>query len=74
MAVAPKLLCLRREYLEKLENAPLSENKGDFQFYGHRLSSLYRKSRLPKFWLTNRYPASNFYKYSNSALTTGADS
>ena len=31
---------LRREYFQKKEDAPLSENKGDFSLYGHRLSSL----------------------------------
>jgi len=64
--------CLRREYWKKLENAPLSENKGDFQFYGHRLSSLYRQTRLWEHRLTNHYAHSNFSKYSNSTVITGA--
>ena len=67
-----KLLCLRREYFKKLDCAPLSENKGDFQFYGHRLSSLYRVFRVIVSWLINRYLISNFNKYSNPTLSTGA--
>lgn len=72
MGLGLKLICLRREYFQKTEDAPLPENKGDFTLHGHRLSSLYRKPRIPKSWLTNRYPISVFYKYSNPNLTTGA--
>ncbi|MHA1128161.1 MAG: hypothetical protein ACTSRN_04315 [Alphaproteobacteria bacterium] len=45
---------LRREYLRKKEDAPLSENKGDFSLYGHRLSSLYRGLTLGEAWLIKR--------------------
>jgi len=45
---------LRREYLQKKEDAPLSGNKGDFSLYGHRLSSLYRTLTLGVSWLINR--------------------
>jgi len=69
---AEKSGCLRREYLKKNEDAPLSENKGDFTLYGHRLSSLFRKTMVFGFWLMNRYPASFFQKYSNPSLSTGA--
>jgi len=72
MGQAQKLICLRREYFQKTEDAPLSENKGDFTLHGHRLSSLYRKTSIPKSWLTNRYLISVFHKYSNPNLTTGA--
>ncbi len=72
MRAAPQILCLRREYFEKLEGAPLSENKGGFQFYGHRLSSLYRTEKLAEVWLIMRYRISNFSKYSNPTLATGA--
>lgn len=67
-----KLICLRREYLQKTEDAPLSENKGDFTLHGHRLSSLYRDSRLRVVWLINSYLISVFPKYSNSKTSTGA--
>ena len=72
MVSAKKLNCLRREYLKKNENAPLSENKGDFTLYGHRLSSLFRKSRLANLWLMNRYSISFFSKYSNPTPATGS--
>lgn len=72
MGFGLKLICLRREYLEKNENAPLPEGKGDFTLYGHRLSSLYRALTLTKVWLINRYSISLFSKYSNPTLTTGA--
>ncbi len=73
MGLGLKLLCLRREYFQKTEDAPLSENKGDFTLHGHRLSSLYRETSILKSWLINRYLISFFSKYSNSALTTGAN-
>lgn len=66
--------CLRREYLEKTEDAPLSENKGDFTLYGHRLSSLFRILILPRIWLMKRYPISFFQKYSKPILSTGFSS
>ncbi len=67
---APKLLCLRREYLQKKEtNAPLRLNRGGFSLYGHRLSSLFRIITLISLWLMNYYVPSFFYKYSNSTLT-----
>ena len=72
MGFGGKLICLRREYLEKNEIAPLPVSKGDFTLYGHRLSSLYRPLMLTKVWLINCYPISFFSKYSNPALTTGA--
>ena len=73
MSLGAKLKCLRREYFQKTEDAPLSENKGDFTLHGHRLSSLYRETSLQMLWLTNRYLISFFSKYSNPALATGAD-
>ncbi len=73
MSAVQKLLCLRREYFQKTESAPLSENKGDFTLHGHRLSSLYRETSIATSWLTNRYLISVFSKYSNPALATGAD-
>mgnify|MGYP001167338215 CR=1 FL=1 len=45
---------LQREYFLKKEDAPLSENKGDFSPYGHRLSSLFHLLSLGVIWLTNR--------------------
>jgi len=73
MGAVEKLLCLRREYFQKTESAPLSENKGDFTLHGHRLSSLYRKTSIPMSWLINRYLISVFHKYSNPTPTTGAN-
>jgi len=73
MGFGKKLLCLRREYFQKIEDAPLPENKGDFTLHGHRLSSLYRKTSMPMLWLINRYLNSVFHKYSNPNLATGAD-
>ena len=73
MGLRLKLLCLRREYFQKTEDAPLSENKGDFTLHGHRHSCLYRETSIPKSWLTNRYLISFFFKYSNPALSTGAN-
>jgi len=73
MGIGLKLICLRREYFQKTEDAPLSENKGDFTLHGHRLSSLYRKDSIPMPWLTNRYLISFFSKYSKPALTPGAN-
>lgn len=73
MGLGLKLLCLRREYFQKTEDAPLSENKGDFTLHGHRLSSLYRETSILKSWLINRYLISFFSKYSNPTLTTGAN-
>ncbi len=73
MGIGLKLLCLRREYFQKNEDAPLSENKGDFTLRGHRHSCLYRKTRLAMVWLIKRYQTSNFSKYSNPTLATGAD-
>jgi len=67
-----KLLCLRREYLEKNEIAPLPEGKGDFTLYGHRLSSLFRKHSVTNSWLMNRYLISFFSKYSNPTPATGS--
>ncbi len=72
MGFGTKLICLRREYFQKTEDAPLSENKGDFTLHGHRLSSLYRETRILMLWLTNRYLISVFHKYSNPNLATGA--
>jgi len=73
MSFGKKLLCLRREYFQKIEDAPLPASKGDFTLHGHRLSSLYRNCSIPKSWLTNRYLISFFSKYSNPTLATGAD-
>ena len=74
MGIGLKLLCLRREYFQKTEeDAPLSENKGDFTLHGHRHSCLYRETSIPKPWLTNRYLTSFFSKYSNPKLATGAN-
>lgn len=53
-SITGKLRCLRREYFLKKEDAPLFENKGDFSLYGHRLSSLFRKTNLGETWLTTR--------------------
>ncbi len=73
MGLRLKLLCLRREYFQKTEeDAPLSENKGDFTLHGHRLSSLYRETSILMLRLTNRYLISFFSKYSKPALATGA--
>jgi len=72
MARVDKSGCLRREYLQKNEDAPLSENKGAFTLCGHRLSSLFRKTIVFEFWLTKRYWSSFFQKYSNPSLSTGA--
>jgi len=72
MGLEKKLRCLRREYFQKNEIAPLPEGKGDFTLYGHRLSSLYRPIMLTKVWLINCYSISFFSKYSNPTLTTGA--
>ena len=72
MGRGKKLICLRREYFQKTEDAPLPASKGDFTLHGHRLSSLYRISKLPMFWLTNSYLISFFSKYSNPTLATGA--
>ena len=45
----------------------LTDNRGDFPFGGHRLSSLYRKIDVQVLKLTNRYFAASFsLKYSNS--------
>ena len=73
MGIGLKLLCLRREYFQKNEDAPLSENKGDFTLHGHRHSCLFRETSIPKLWLTNRYLTSFFHKYSNPTRTTGAN-
>jgi len=72
MSFREKLICLRREYFQKTEGAPLPASKGDFTLHGHRLSSLYRAIKLRIVWLTNRYLISVFSKYSNPTLTTGA--
>jgi hypothetical protein len=45
----------------------LTNNRGDFPFGGHRLSSLYRKTNRAASALTNRYFSASFsLKYSNS--------
>ena len=54
----------------------LTNSRSDFPFGGHRLSSLYRKTKLGGLTLTFRYLAASFsLKYSNStyqrALTPG---
>ncbi|MGE4611419.1 MAG: hypothetical protein AAED33_08505 [Paracoccaceae bacterium] len=47
--------CLRREYFSKQEKSAPSprglQDKGDFFFDGHRLSSLYRRTTLRVEWL-----------------------
>ncbi|MCK4860958.1 MAG: hypothetical protein KAS85_03460 [Rhodobacteraceae bacterium] len=53
--------CLRREYFQKKENAPLLrgyQRKGGFSLYGHRLSSLYRTATICVGWLTKRVQTS----------------
>ncbi len=48
----------------------LTDNRGDFQFGGHRLSSLYRKTETAALSLTNCYFSASFsFKYSNSTPT-----
>ena len=48
----------------------LTDNRGDFPFGGHRLSSLYRTLHSAESLLTNRYFSASFsLKYSNSAFT-----
>ena len=48
----------------------LTDNRGDFPFGGHRLSSLYRKTEGVASSLTNRYFSASFsLKYSNSTFT-----
>ncbi len=74
MGLGLKLICLRREYFQKTEDAPLPESKGDFTLHGHRLSSLYRKTSIQMSRLTNRYLISFFSKYSNPERATGANS
>lgn len=45
----------------------LTNNRGDFPFGGHRLSSLYRKIETVAASLTDRYFSASFsLKYSNS--------
>ena len=72
---------LKDEYLDEKEiekGAPrppsvfttdrfFTNNRGDFPFGGHRLSSLYRKIDVQVLKLTNRYFAASFsLKYSKS--------
>ena len=46
-----------------------TDNRGDFPFGGHRLSSLYRKTDYAASSLTNRYFSASFsLKYSNSTF------
>ena len=48
----------------------LTDNRGDFPFGGHRLSSLYRTLNSAASTLTKRYFSASFsLKYSNSAFT-----
>ena len=48
----------------------LTDNRGDFPFGGHRLSSLYRTLNSAASTLTKRYLSASFsLKYSNSAFT-----
>ena len=48
----------------------LTDNRGDFPFGGHRLSSLYRRTETAASTLTKRYFSASFsLKYSNSAFT-----
>ena len=66
--------------LQSLENAPrlpsafatdwlFIDNRGDFPFGGHRLSSLYRNTKVAPSELTNRYFSASFsLKYSNSTF------
>ncbi len=73
MSAVQKLLCLRREYFSRVETgAPLLTRRGGFFSDGHRLSSLYRKFKIPSLWLINRYSASFLTKYSNPTLSKGA--
>ena len=75
------LRALKNEYLDEKEiakGAPrlpsafatdwlFTDNRGDFPFGGHRLSSLYRKTETAASALTNRYFSASFsLKYSNS--------
>lgn len=47
----------------------LTDNRGDFPFGGHRLSSLYRKTKTAAPALTKRYFSASFsLKYSNSTF------
>ena len=47
----------------------LTDNRGDFPFGGHRLSSLYRNTKVAPSELTNRYfSAFSSLKYSNSTF------
>ena len=47
----------------------LTDNRGDFPFGGHRLSSLYRTFNSASSPLTNRYFSASFsLKYSNSTF------
>jgi hypothetical protein len=69
-----KLICLRREYFSRVETgAPLQLNRGGFFSDGHRLSSLYRRTRIQMLRLINRYSTSFLFKYSNPTLSKGAD-
>ncbi len=46
-----------------------TQDRGDFTFDGHRLSSLYRTSVVDVSELTRRYPTTSFLqKYSNPAV------
>ena len=69
-AVVETPKCLRREYFQKKEDAPLRrgyQSKGDFSLYGHRLSSLYRRAIITSTWLTKGIQASfSFSKILNS--------
>ena len=48
-----------------------TDNRGDFPFGGHRLSSLYRNTKVAPSELTNRYFSASFsLKYSNAAEPT----
>ncbi len=74
MGLGLKLLCLRREYFSRVETgAPLRLNRGGFFSDGHRLSSLYRRTSIQMFRLTNRYQVSFLPKYSNPTCATGAN-
>lgn len=74
-AASPRLENSVFEYLRKdeIKDAPLPQadrhqGRGDFTFYGHRLSSLFRPLRKTTSRLTNRLQAavsiSSFQKYS----------